>query len=973
MIIKPLLSLRRSTPIRLGILALFGPLLLASDLQAQQRSEALVKSDIAFARGLASRFQYVDLAEEILVKLDSERKSKGLTEELGLAKCDVYYEGARREGDKTERLALYTKAMTSYEEFIDQNPFSEFLKQAERSYVDLCNAYSSVMERTAEDLVGDEAEALRARIREVLEKGLERTGELLDDFLDSELSPQEKLEKWRLMLNRGQMLITFAKASEEGTFLFGQADKTLEDLAMEATETSGWGMNAFLLLAKSKIAQGEYYDAAAFAEFVVNHMVPIEAEKRAELGWDEISPDYKAKRWELVERGAVDLLAAYSALGDTSGACGWALHFHNSWKRDGFDLQPVGYLSLLEVGRVLLASGGYVGGSIATGELQWFETMEAMSEAGFTGRRDSRSAVDLALSIAQQVNDENPKNILRVYAQKLISEIRDLPGVILAPEVLFEAAQGEFNDGNYRDAYDALRGVLRALDSQDEATRRTFAPQVYHYMARALTKLERPLEAALTYKEAVTTWRGDLEFDPKNAQGYYKAIGEVRRGAGGDNLINQMWLEAEQFVVDQESKNIGDIVWRQSERMYADQDYEGAREKYLTVEQKEDTYEQALVKAALCLYKIKDIPAAEKEFKEYLEVFVPDPLNIVNTGSKKLARSMARAQATFYVGRIAYQRTDYEGVIAAFSGYEKEFPDQTSYAPNALYMLLMSHLGLKQFPEARTTHATMRKMFPTHKTTGTGALQIYLITKSEYEAATAANEAERAQELRLQMAEFIKISNDLSAKPSFVNLRTETALWIELGVWEHGESSARKTLVFENDPTLAADLDKYVRPDLAQCLLEQHRVPEAFELLDPLVPDPDVKEDDRKVAGAVTANWCRAVCGWIEGDAQNIVEIPGVGDAENLEDAGKLWSKLAAGEDAKELKWKADWYEYKFQLFYSYYRWGQLDSAQLETCQRLLTDFRQLVNDPSMKVVADACGGDDVLQKRYLWLWDKVR
>jgi tetratricopeptide (TPR) repeat protein len=976
MTIKPITSLRLSAPIRLGTLALIGALLLGSGLQAQQREEALVKADIAFARGLAARFQYVDLAEEILLELDAEKKSKGLTEELGLAKCDVFYEGARREGDQAKRLVLYDKAMSSYEEFIDGNPFSEFLGQAQRSYVDLCNAYSSIMERAASSMLGEEAEALHARIRGVLEKGLERTGELLGDLVDAELSPQEKLSKWRLMLNRGQMLITFAKASDEGTFLFGQADKTLESLALEAGETSGWGMNAYLLLAKSKIAQGDYYDATAFAEYVINHMVPRSEEDRDDLGWGEISPDYKAKRWELAERGTVDLLSAFSALGDTDSACVWALHFYNSWKRDGFALAPIGYLSLLEVGRVLLASGGYVGGSIAAGELEWFETAEAMTEAGFSGRRNSRSAVDLALSIAQEVNDENKGTILQVYAQKLISEIRDLPGVVLAPEVLFEAAQGEYHAKNYREAYGALKGVLRALDAQDEATRRTFAPQVLFYMGRSLEKMHRPLEAALTFKEAVTTWKGDLEYDPKNARGYYECIGDVRTAATGDKLINQMWLEAEQIVVEVASKNTDDIVWRQAERLYGQKDWEGAREKYLEVGPKENSHEQAIVKAALCFYKMKDTASAEAEFRHYLEDFVTDPRNVVNAAGKKLARSMARAQATFYVGRIAYQKRNYEEVVKTFGGYETAFPDQTSYAPNALYMLLMSHLGLKQFEEGKATHAIMREKFPTHKTTGTGALQIYTLTKSEYEIAVAANDSENALSLRRQMAEFIRISNSLTSKPSFQNLRTETSPWIELEEWEKGEAAARQTLSFASDPARAADMDKRVLPDLAHCLLMQRRVPEAFEVLDPLVPDPEPAKgepaDTRRVAGSVTANWCRAASGWLEGDAQNIVEVPGVGGAENFAKAGKLWVKLAGGETAKEKKWECDWYDYKFQLFYSYYRWGQIDSAQLATCKKLLTNFREAVNDPSMKAVADTCG-NDLLQRRYLWLWDKVR
>ena len=956
------IRLRYATPLLLGALAL------GSNLQAQ-RDEAQIKADIDFARGLAIRFQFVDLSEELIAGLEKERLSKELTEELGVAKCDVYYQGAKNEGNKDKRLELYDKAMGSYVEFLDKNPFSEFKSQAERSFIDLCNAYSSVMERNLEEALGEEAERLRTRIREVLDLGLARTGKALED-IGNDPSPEEDIERKRLMLNRGQMLITLGKASEEGTFAFGQADKILEKLAGE-DESSGWGYNAFLLLTKSKIAQGQYYDATAFGEFVIEKMIPLKAEDRDLLEWGTIPAEFKAKRWELVERGMADVLLSYMALGQVNQACKWALHYYNSWNRDGFALSPIGYLSLLEVGRTLVNSGGYVGGTITNADLQWFETEEAMKNAGFSGNRNSRTAVDLALKIAQLVNDDNKQNILKVYAQKLITEIRDLPGVVLAPDVLFEAAQGEYNARNFREAYDALKGVIKALDSQDEATRRTHMPSILNYLGRTLDRMERPLEAALAYREAVTTWIGDIDNDAANANGYYKSIGVVLSRTDKDAVINRMWLEAEKKVVETGERDTDTIKFRQAERAYGEKNYEDARAKYLEITAGNDNHEKAIVKAALCLQKMKDDAGAIKEYKAYLEVFVPDPLNVLKTDAERTARNQAEAQATYYLGVLSNKAQDYPSVVAALTGYTKRFPGQTSYGPNALYLLLSAHLSLGQIPEAKAAHAILREKYGKEKVTGQGAQLIFQVLKAEQQAAVDAGDSGKAEDLKAQMAEAMHISNATTGKPNFQNLRTETTLWVELGDWEKGEAAARTTLQsFGNDASLKKSLDSFVLPDLGHCLLQQKRTQEAFEFLDPLVPDPDDDADPRKISAAVTADWCRSVCGWIEGDAMNIVEVPGVGGVANIEKASKLWLRLE-NREAKDNKWKCAWYELKFELLHCWYRWGLEDSVKMESCKSLIANLRQSV-DVNFDGVRKECG-DDVLQKRYLWLQSKAQ
>src|SRR5687767_9879105 len=99
---------------RAAVAVLLAGTALAGTAEAQ-KSESAVRTEIAFARGLAVEWQYVDLAEEIIQALEKETGlSPEIASELGLVKCEIYAEGARREGDPIQRDALYAKAVDAF-------------------------------------------------------------------------------------------------------------------------------------------------------------------------------------------------------------------------------------------------------------------------------------------------------------------------------------------------------------------------------------------------------------------------------------------------------------------------------------------------------------------------------------------------------------------------------------------------------------------------------------------------------------------------------------------------------------------------------------------------------------------------------------------------------------------------------------------------------------------------------------------
>lgn len=940
--------------------------LLCAPLSAQ-RSERAISDDLAFARELAARYQYVDLADAVLAKLEKENLPGKQKENLALVHCQVYSEGARREGDGTKRLALFEQAAGAFRKFFEEQPFSELKTEAERSYLQLVNNYGRALELALEGAVGEEAARLRETIKKVLDDGLQRTSELKAAYARPELTQAEKYERWRLMLDRASMLTTLGNASEDPEFLFSQAERELDTVMGEAGDTSATGLNASLALAKLYRARGSFGEAADFASYVVTIAVPKDSDLPE---WKDLPFEAKAERFKLVELSIPTLIESLAAKGDNAKACEWALYFYNAWKREGFTISPFGNLALLSVARTLLDSGGYVGGALNQGNLRWFETEEELNKAGFQGR-EARSALDLALKTAQDVNTENKGTTLQPRAQKLISDVISRPGVVVAPDVLFEAAQGEYNSQDFAAAIRAFKGLMGALDGRDDATRQEFMPKVLFFLGQSYGKLNRPLEAALAYRDAATTWKGDPEYQTKVAQGYLQRIQEFKKSAAGDKLVEDLFLEAERLV--QEVGNDSGVAWRQAERKYDAKDYDGARTSYLALTASADEYEKALVKAALCLYKKNDKDGAAAEFKRYLEVFVPDAANAITGTKKQAARNEARAQSTYYLGLMANDGQRYDEVLTYFKDYETKFADQGDYAPRALSMTIDAHLAKGNLAGAKSASATLQQKFATNTYTGRSALKIYSALKAEEEKKSKAGDQAGSRALKVEMAAFMHVSNATASEPNFGNLRIESGLYLELGEWVKSEEALRATLkAFEGKPDRAADLEKFVKPDLGEALLGQKRVPEAFAALDPLVPKDDA--DPRKPSSAVIRNWCKAVSGWIEGDGAQNVEVPGVGG--DFKRATELQNKLIDAEKGKNEEgrgaWSCPWYQLKFELAFTYLVWSRADATQKASSKRLVDDIEGQLGDPDLKEVAKNCG-DDVLRKRFLWLRNQTR
>ncbi len=943
-------------------------LLSASPLVAQS-SETTIRRDMEFARQLAKRFRYIDYAEEVIAELESQGLRGENLEGLGLVKCDVYAAGASREGNIEKRLELYDKAVVSYKTFLTENPTSTLLDKAQSSYIDLVNQYGRSLEEALETALGAKAKELREKTKDVLEGGLVLAGELAGD-ITSDLSQSEKNALYRLFLNQAQMHLTSAKVKgDEGTYNYGRAEQILESVAIESGENSGPGLNAFTLLGKVKRAQGQNEDASDYLSFVAETAMPQDPNDDTRV-WKNQSFDVRQGRFRLVELATADLVEALADAGDIESACMWALHMYNGWKREGFDLTPLGYSALLSVAGALSASNGWVGG--ISGAQEWFASEEDAKAEGFSGR-SLRSAINMALSTAQEINEKNRGNTLQLRAQKLISDIISLPGVEVSPDILYEAAEGEFLARDYPRAIEAYKTLLRAIDSQDEATQREFTPKVLFRIGGSLARLDRDLEAAMAYREAATTWGGDPEYQRRIADGYFNTIGAVRRGANNDPVIERMYLEAEGLVEDaaKDTGGADEVRWRKAERFYAKKDYASARSGYQEVSVAYDDHEPAVTKAALCLYKMKDYARAKAEFERYEDEFVKKADNAITGAAKRTARHKARAQAIYYIGAMAFTQSKFDEALKRLVDYEKEFQDQESYAANALFVVTRAYLGKGDLEKAQAAQATLQEIFPTHTRTGFAAKYIADACEAEVARLEQAKDAEGAKAMKAIQARYTGIQNQLAAKPAFPNLREESRLWLDVGEWKAAEDVLKRiSQVFGEQDERTDDMTNFILPDLGWALLEQKRVPEAFEILDALIPKDT--SDTRKPRSDVVRRWCRAITGWVEGDAKSQVERPGVGGAENFKIAADYLQKLTESQKNRSGGWDCPWYELKFEMAYAYYQWGEEDSSKAKTAKGILQDLINNFDDVRMGPIAESCG-EPVLQKRFLWLWNKVK
>jgi tetratricopeptide (TPR) repeat protein len=938
-----------------------------------QASEAELRAEIAFARGLASSWGFVDLAQEVITRLEGSNLPSALGEEVSLLKCEVYFAAARSDAKNREK--LLKQAIDAYSSFLARSSFTDESKAtAEAGLVEASSAYARTLAGRLDQALGDEEALLRDEIQKVLSAASQRASELVRGYKSiprDERTDAQQRKMYELLLAQGEMLLELGKAQELGAANFTYAEQAFESLSEESIEGSPWSMRAMIGIGDVYAAQRKWDEATAFYEFPVNFSIPIDLASWIESS-KEMSRDEKQARFLFVQLGTPGLVKSLLAQGDEASqqaAIKWNLHLYNTWRREGLDLvQPQGYIALLDVARTLVDIGGVIGGNTAAGEAKWFRTPEE-AVAQNVPKRSQRTALDFALSLAQTVANDNKGTNLLVRAQQVIGEIISRPGVQVDPSVLFDAAQGDFNASEFSAAIPAFKRVMLALEGADDAARAELMPKLLWHLGRCYARLDRNIEAAVTYEAALDSWTGDGVWDEQNATGFNSAASTLKRQAKGDAQIEAMVRKSEELLARFSGGAANDILFRSAEAAFDAKKYDEARQKYKNVTAG-NNYEKALVALGLCDYREGKFDAAIKAFSDYTTKFVPDAKNATTDPQKLAKRKEARASAEFYWGLSLYKlaeqgKGDFQAVIAKLGKYHEEFPEQTRFAPAALYQTLMAHVKLGEQAKVRAVLETMLTKYPDDQFTGNAAKESYVALETKRNAET--DEAKRTSLLR-EMAENLQVLNRTSPKPSFPNMRRESQHWMELGEWATAEELlTRIRTQFATDTSVEDIMLKGVLPDLGEALARQYKVQEAAEVLIPL----NAADAKYRPTKSTALNYARVLAGWVEmtktpdGKIGSPKEVPGVGGAENFGKAVGVLNQLGGSAES----WSKDWFQHKFDQIYCVHQWSKLDSKQAEIAKR---DIGFLANPANLGAQFRHEQMPEDLRQLFVWLQAQI-
>jgi hypothetical protein len=972
---------------RLWVLA--ATLALALPSQAQ-KSDIEAKAEIAFARGLASQFTFVNLAEEVIADLEKAGVSAEMKGAMGLVKCEVYSIGARGERDTAKKHELYEEALRLYDDFIKANGLADERATAEAAFVNTSATYAAALDLALEEAVGERVEQIKTRQAEILTEAIKRTQDLiegLESLGSKERSQAQARELYTLMLNRGNMLAEVGKTQTDGTYYFEQGVQTLEALVFIAGEGTPPALRSFNAIGVIYAHQNMWEDAAAYFEAVIEQTLPTDPEVWAKNSKD-LTDGQKAVRFLFVELATAGAVEAFANSGDMELACTYALHLYNQQRKEGFSFSGAGYLSLLASARVLLDSGGWVGGNLTTGEAKWYATEEEIPSS--VPRRHRQNCVDFALRIAQTVNDDNKGNVLQIRGQKLISEIIERPSVEVSPDLLFQAAQGEYRDGQYEKAVDGFHRVMRAIESQDDATKQLYGAKVMNHLGRSYRKLGRPLEAAMAFQEGCTTWVGDSEYDSLNAQSFYTIVGTYNKGAISDREpLTKLHKTAEKLVTAIGGRDEDKIQWSNGEKARNAKDYATAITKYKQITTESSYYEKAVVAIGRCKHRQGKVDEAFTIFDDYLTQWVTDPANDSESPARLAKRKESMALAEFFRGLIAYTRAvasenaakeegaevtsevrerlrlNYQQVIDYLKDYSQTYADQLKLANWAVDNVMRSHIFLEDRDGARADLERMVELAPNEDRTRQASVRFYNTLKSALEG------AEDPTVILTEMAEHLHRANQTSSA-SFANLRRESQHWSELERWAEAEESLTKILTrFADDPEQAAGIESFIKPDLGIALIKQQKMDAAKAILNPLVMGENARPSKKTIM-----NWSRSIVGWVEGERQMSIIVGAGGTDEELQEVVTKISAIAASGD----KWvDCEWYEQKFLVAYTYFVWSQTNSSKKDSVKGQIsditdmtgTDFKELETWCDHEETPEAVRarlGNGTLKARFQWL-----
>ncbi len=987
-------SPRRSTLVT--SLLVFGSLVTGTAAGLPQKSVANIEADLAFARGLASKWSFVDLAEEVIREVESGRLESDQAASLALLRCEIYAVGARNEPDPMRRNALFEQALGCFDTYITQNAHASNRGDAEEAFVAASQVYARSLQIAIDDSIGDEAKELTEKRIAVLMKGVQRTTELVEAI--SAIPVEERSEKqvgqrFELMLSRGQMYATISAAQKDDPYFREQAIKVLEALVFEAGAVSPYTFRAYAALGDVYAAAGDPEQASGYYDIVADQVIPFDKTRREEeLEWSKMPGPMKQRRFIFVELAIPGIVSTYQAIGDSASAIERALYFWNLQRSEALELSQFGHEAMLAVAQTMLAAESFIGGDVSTGQAEWFATEEEAA-AKYRQARLRISTTEFARQIANQVAQDAQSNALKTAAGKLIAEIALRPGQTISLDEMFKAAMAKYREADYSGTRRAVSEMLVRMDGIEAAERTEYGARVYHLLGESLRRDGRELEAALAYREGAVNW-SDPEVDEKNAKTFQFLVARIAKAANDDPDLKALATEAENVVANKGPKDSGEaVMFNRGKRAQDAYKWAEAIEAYQQVSDQALDYEVAYVNIGVCMFRSNQVAEALARFDTYLNQVRVDSKRATESPSALSKRKGASATAEFYLGYINHliaskkfesskgaDTKEFAKVIEQLQGFEDKYGDQPSLCALAMSKVVDSHAKLGSAEAAQKQLDVMIERFPDDKQTGAAALSLFktLKTRLDQRVADGAEKAELDQ-IRRDTASALNVSNRISASPAFPNLVQEGDLWVEIAEWARAKEAFTRTLArFGDDKERASELERKVIQPLAVCLLQLRELNDAKDLLAPLATGGTTVK-------AIVQYYAMAITGWLEGGASGVTAVPGAGGTEA--DFKFVTEKLTSIQKVGQSWTSCQWYEDKLAEMYAFYVWGQTDDRKKSTAKSMIDGTQPFIeNDTTFAIVDQYCTteeetpaelkarlGNGTLRARYQWLWSKTR
>ena len=862
-----------------------------------------MKEEVRFLRGLAKDWGFVALAEE---RLDELRRSEATSESdqrmLAQVRPEVQYLGARRIRDLAKRQEVLAKAIEAFEAYLGQYGRDAEAAGVLGSLAEASEYYGSFLsDKISLERDPDKKKALEEEALSVFMKGIKAANEARSALESRKDEPQAQIDYFLAWLRKGTLLIAWAQTVEKDKQVKSEeAITTLEELALEAGEETPIGIKALQEMGNAFDVQGKTNDA------IDNFQATIDIVDEVVNGPNRPRLSTCALLFRFLEESYKYMTDIYVREGMTDKVTE-ALKAYQEHK------QKMDLPSTPQIADAVLLNG---------------------AQAQFDlGGVDNTTA---ALTTAKDIATRHPANFVGLKAREIINAILTKSNVAVGADALFQAAQGEFQNKNYEASVSGFKRVLRNLRTPED--QKKWGLRTYYQMGGAFALRKRYLEAYHTFIAGLRSYGRNAE-DDKLAGRVVDQLNKVVRSLGRQkkdkdfvaNLKGQADRVARQYATGDTLEN---LVLTDARNKIEAGKYAAAIADLNKITRDNDQFELAWAMKAFSHMKKGDHAAARKELAAY-DKYVKDPLNEIPSSDTKRAqiRDYARADCDFYKGMMfadeAFGRngkkadpSKYKDVVQAFRNYGKQWGAlRPTYASRAAYELVKSLVDLERLGEAESEYSRLRKeskgdpllanlavvLFKA-RTTNVDAIEQEigaLIGNDEKKAALR----EATQRLRTEIRKtlsFAKNYLEVETEPDYQLLRDSSKFASRIDDFDQAEFFLQKILaIYGKDPKRKESIDKFIRPELAEILMEKGEFPTALAQIEASIKlRPNSFPLKRLKA--------RALGGWAAFDSNSERKRPsGTGD---FEAAYKVmyedYGRLIRSKSTK--KYSLEWFQFYF-------------------------------------------------------------